>query len=104
NNGVLEDRVNTGTVIEYQFDFRPWLETGDSVLSVTWTLKAGQASISDQNLEADITSALADFRQKGSVLIKIAAETTRETYVTYLHIKVVDPEYPVNDYGFISND
>ncbi len=85
----------------YQFDFSPWAEANNTVTSVTWETKTGNAGITGQALSSNIATALITFSEPGGNLIKLTADTGTEIYVVYLDVFAKDPEQPTtNDYGF----
>jgi hypothetical protein len=83
-----------------EYDFTPWEEDNGSVSSVVWTVKSGQAGVSNESLASSIASALITTSDAGSSLITLTAtSSTGEVLVTTLRVVSKDPEYRINDYG-----
>lgn len=85
----------------YSLDFAPWAEDNNTVTGATWTVEAGQASISGEALASNVASALISFPQEGRSLIKIDAETGTESYVVFIRVMAKDPKTQHDDYGLI---
>lgn len=82
-----------------QFDFSPWVDDHETVTTVTWTLKSGQAAISGEALASNVASALVTTAEQGASLIQIKATAGTNIYVAHLVVWAKDPEFPANDYG-----
>lgn len=100
NQGIHKDRAYKDSVVTYQFDFSPWAEDNNSVSTVTWTSKSGQASISGEALASNVATAQVTFSEAGGNLIQVKADTGTEIYTAHLDILVKDPSrLATNDYG-----
>ncbi len=87
--------------ITYRLDFNPWAEDNHDVITATWTVKAGSATISGETLVSNVATALITFSDAGRSLIQVKAATSAETYVAYLDVLAKDPQLPIGDYGLI---
>ena len=86
-------------VMKVSFDVDPWEEDNGTVTTVTWTVKAGGATISGQALASSVASALITFAESGGTLIQIKFTDGTHTVVAHLDILAKDPNRAVNDYG-----
>ena len=90
NPQVFRDTRSKGEAVTYSFDFTPWVEDNAALSTVTWTVEAGQATISGDQFPSNIVSALVSFPESGGSLIKIVADTTSQIYVVWLDILAKD--------------
>lgn len=84
-----------------QFDFSPWEDDNGSVSSVTWEVKSGNASISNESLSSSIASMTLTTSDTGSSMIKLTATAGNNTFVTHLRVLSKDPDVITEDYGLI---
>ncbi len=82
-----------------QFDFSPWADDNGNVSAVTWTVKSGEAAISNESLASNVASALITTTEQGKSLIQLKVTAGNNIYVTHLEVKAKDPRLPQNDYG-----
>lgn len=94
------DNVSKGDAVTYDFDFTPWQEDNHTITSVTWTVEAGNASVSGQNLTAGVASALISFPDSGRTLISVLAQTATEKKKIWLTAVAKDLTGGPTDYGF----
>ena len=99
NPQIFKDANNKGAAIAYSFDFSPWSEDNSAITTATWTIKSGQAAITNETLSSNVASALITLDEIGSTLIEVKADTGTEIYVTFLDILARDQNRIVNDYG-----
>lgn len=100
NQQIFKDVGFKDGAIKYSFDFGPWADDNGSVTSVTWTVKAGSATVSGEALTSNVATALVTFGDTGGTLIQIKAVTTSNgTYIAYLDVLAKDPQSGTNDYG-----
>lgn len=85
-----------------EYDFSPWETDNSTVTAVTWTLKSGQASITNKSLSSSIASALITTSQAGTSLIKITATAGNNIFITHLRVVSKDPMTQPADYGLCS--
>lgn len=82
-----------------QYDFSPWEADNGTVTTVVWTLKNGQAGITNESLSSSIASALITTSQSGVSMIKLTATAGNNIFVTHLRIVAKDPQTRIHDYG-----
>jgi len=100
NPDVIRDTALINSAKTFSFNVSPWQENNNTVTSVTWTLKSGQAAITGAALAANVASALLTFGEAGRSKVQVKFTTTVETFVIYLDILVKDPNAGiVEDYG-----
>lgn len=92
NPKTTKDTVNIDSAKTYEIDFSPWAEEFNTVTAVTWTVKSGQAAISNETFASNVATALITFTSEGRNLIQIKGTTGTEIAVIYLDILVKDPE------------
>lgn len=85
-----------------KYDFSPWQTDNGTVTAVTWTVKSGQASITNKSLASSIASALITTSETGNSMIKIQATAGNNIFVTYLKVTSKDPMSQPVDYGLCS--
>jgi len=102
NQQIFSDANNKGAAITYQFDFNPWSEDNNAITSVTWTIKSGQATITNEVLSSNVASSLITLNEIGGALIEVTADTGTQIYVTFLDILARDQQRIVRDYGLVS--
>lgn len=96
----FHDVTFKGGAVKYSFDFSPWADDNATVTAVTWTVKAGSATISGDALASNVATALVTFGNVGSTLIQVKATTTSNgIYVAYLDVLAKDPQTGTSDYG-----
>ena len=82
----FEDRVSVGDVVEYNLDFTPWLEDKGTIVSTTWLVESGNATIVDTD-----QSALLTFTYEGRNVISCQVTTsTGESKKVWLIVKATD--------------
>jgi hypothetical protein len=96
---IRSSNANVGDITTFQLDFSPWVEENSTVTSVTWSAKAGNASVGGQSLATNVASAQITTSTAGRSLIEVKAVTATETIVRNLDILVKDPNVAINDYG-----
>ena len=102
NPQIFRDVAFKDAVKTYSFDFSAWAEDNHAVTSVTWTVKAGSATVAGQALASSVATAQVTFGSEGGTLLQIKAVTGTETYVSYLDILAKDPNATTdNDYGVL---
>ena len=100
NPEIFRDNAFKSGATTYSFDFSPWAEDNNTVTTATWTLEAGQATISGEALSSNVATALVTFSQSGGALIKLVASSSSEIYVTWLDVLAKDPKALTHrDYG-----
>jgi len=99
NQQIFNDADNKGAAITYQFDYNPWSEDNNNVTTVTWTIKSGQATITNEALASNVASSLITLNEIGGTLIEVKADTGTQIYVTFLNILARDQNRIVRDYG-----
>ena len=82
-----------------QYNFLPWEEDNGSVTSVVWSVKSGDASVSNESLSSSIASAVITTANAGSSLITLTATAGNNVEVLTLRVVAKDPEYRIHDYG-----
>jgi len=102
NPQKFKDSQYKDGVETYSFDLSPWAEDNNTVTTATWTVKAGQATVSGQALASNVASAQVTFGSEGGNLIQIKCATGTETYVIWLDVLAKDPEMPTDDYSYWS--
>lgn len=102
NQQIFRDVAFKDGVDTYEFDFSPWVDDNHTVTTVTWTVKAGSATITGQALTSNVASAQITFPNEGGSLIQIKATTGTETFIAYLDVLAKDPNSAVSDYGMVS--
>lgn len=102
NPMIFKANAVKGGAIDYTFDFSPWAEEHETVSTVTWTVKNGQAAVSGQTLASNVAQALVTTSEAGGSLIEIKAAGSTETFITHLDILAKDPNRNVSDYGLCS--
>jgi hypothetical protein len=93
-----KDQFNIRGKRTYSFDFTPWAEDNNTVTSVTWTSKHGQASITGQALASNVATAQIEATEDGRNLIEVLADTGTEKFSAYLDIFVRDPDKYYSEY------
>lgn len=89
-----------GSATAFSIDFNPWSDDNHDVSSVTWSVEAGQASVSGASLTSNVASALITTSEAGGSLIKALADTGTEKYVVFIEILSKGPAVITsNDYG-----
>lgn len=88
-----------GDTKTYSFDYSAWAADNNDISSMTWTIKAGQATISDETLTSNVAQANISFPEEGRSLIQVTADTGTQVYVSYIDIASKDPEILTDDYG-----
>lgn len=102
NQQIFKDVGFKDGAIKYSFDFGPWADDNGSITSVTWTVKAGSATISGDALAGNVATALVTFGDTGATLIQIKAVTASSgTYIAYLDVLAKDPQSGTSDYGMV---
>jgi len=101
NPQILQNYGFKDGIYTYSLDFSPWAEDNNTVTTVTWTTKSGQAAISGEALAANVASAQVSLPNEGGNLIQVKAETGAETYIVYLDILAKDPQRITDDYGIV---
>ena len=100
NQEIYKDVTMKDGAKTYSFDFSPWAEDNNTVTTVTWTVKSGQAAVSGQALASNVATALVTFSQAGKSLIQIKGASATETQIAYLDVIAKDPSAKyVDDYG-----
>lgn len=82
-----------------EYNFLPWEEDNGSVSSVVWTVKSGDAAISNEALVSSVASAVITTANPGSSVISVTATSGDNVLVTTLRVVAKDPENRINDYG-----
>lgn len=90
NPDIFRDVTFKGSAKTYSFDLSQWAEENNTISTATWTVEAGQASISGETLSSDVATALVTFSQSGGALIKIVFAGASEIYVAWLDVIVKD--------------
>jgi hypothetical protein len=95
---ILTFEGQTETV---QWDLSPWEADNSAVSSVSYEVKNGSASVSNESLSSSVASFTVTTSQSGKSLIKITL-TTSGNEVGILHLEVYsrDPQVITEDYGF----
>lgn len=93
------DNVSKGDVVEYTFDFRPWQEDNEEIVSFTWTSESGEAGVASPVNNDGIASALITFNQSGGSLISVTAITATMKKKIWLRVKSKDLQWCPDDYG-----
>jgi len=103
NPQIFRDIAYKDGATYYSFDFAPWADDNATVTSVTWTSKAGSATISGTALASNVATGLVTFGSAGGNLIQLKAATTSNgTYIVYLDVEAKDPVVGrINDYGIV---
>jgi len=91
NPNVFKDQFNINGKRSYSLDFSPWAEDNNTLTSVTWTVKTGQASVTSEALSSNVVTANIEATQEGRSIIEILADTGTEKYSAYLNLYVRDP-------------
>ena len=84
----------------YSCDFSPWAEDNNSITTATWTVKAGNVTLSNESLSSNVASALFTFSEAGRNHVELKADSGTEIYIVHLIILARNPYYPVWDYGY----
>lgn len=87
---VFKDVVNINSAKTYKINFKPWAEENNDVSAVSWTVKAGQSTISNESLSSNVANALITFGNVGLQLIEVKATTASEVFIWYLEVLVKD--------------
>lgn len=88
----FSDRVIKGSKVKYSFDFKPWAEDTANVSTVEWTVKSGDASISDEQLSNNIATSFLTFSDTGKTRVEIKATSEPgDILVAFLTILSTDP-------------
>ena len=82
-------------VVEY--DFKPWAD--ETVTSVEWILKSGNAGISNQALSGNVATALVTTNEIGGSIIQLKATAGTNVYITTLYVYAKETNRRINDYG-----
>lgn len=98
----FKDRVSKGDAVTYYINFSPWQEENSDITSVTWTVEAGQASVSGASESAGFATALVTFSSAGNNLISILATTATQKKKVWLEVYAADEEVFADDYGLTS--
>lgn len=93
--------VELGDIATYTFDATPWQEDNDTIIAATWTLENGSATISDEENNLGIVSAIVAFQSTGSVVISVLFSTLNLRKKVYLIAHVSDSRVLCcdSDYG-----
>ena len=96
---TFKDSVNIDSAKTYNIDYSAWSEENNNISTMTWTVKSGNAAVSNKTLSSNVATALITFSQVGKSLIQIKADSGTEIFTTYLELLVKDPNMAfVNDY------
>lgn len=83
-----------------KFDLKPIEEDFGAISTVTWTLKAGTASIASETLSSSVASALITTSEVGNSRIEVSFSDGTETTVRTLFIQAREPKAASGmDYG-----
>ena len=93
NQGRYRDKFNIDAIRTYNFDFTPWAEDNNNLVSVQASVKSGQVSITNPTLTDNVFTAQIGATSSGRSIIQILADTGTEKYSAYLDLFVRDPEY-----------
>lgn len=99
---IFETRNLVGDVERFSFDFSPWLDTGDSINSVTWTVSSGSPAIADITLVSNVATALISCPQKDVSVINVKVETlngTIQNFVLLIRTSESPSSLMVDDYA-----
>lgn len=100
NQDTYRGRLKIDEIKKYEIDFSPWAEDHSDITSVTWTVKSGQAGVSNETLSNNIVSAIVTFNQRGRSMIEVKAETGTEVKMIWFDLFTHDPSrIYVYDYG-----
>lgn len=97
---TFKDNVSIGDAVTYELDCTPWEADNNEIVSATWTIEAGYATISDEAVSDGIVSALVSFEQASKVLISILLTTSQQKKKLWLEVLAKDMKYYPDDYGF----
>lgn len=90
----FEDNVSAGDVVEYSFDFSPYLEGKGSITDTIWTVEMGNASLVDTDQSALIT-----FTYAGTSIITCLITTSSgEKKKVWLLIRAKEYDEGITDY------
>lgn len=99
NPQVLQDIGMKGAVVKYSFDFSQWAEQNDGVDTVTWTVEAGDVTVSGTAIASNVATGLVTMSNAGANLIKLLASTSDGMKrVVKLDLLVKDPLQGTDDY------
>jgi len=98
--GVRRLSTYKGEVEPVTVDFSPWAEDNGTVSTVTWSVKAGSATISGQALASNSASAVITTASEGGSLIEVKGSGATHTKILNLRVYARDPVQNTNDYGF----
>jgi len=99
NPETLNDLVQVDEAKTYTIDLTPWAQDNGDITAITWTIKAGTVTISDESLTANIASCLMTFTQSGNVRVQVKAQTSDDIHIINLGIAVKDRSRYADDYG-----
>ena len=106
SNRRLQRRSALAFVGESQkvvFDIRAIEEDIGTITSATWTIKTGNAHITNKTLTTNtLVSATVTTQSEGKSSIELKLTAGNNIFVTYLDIFSKDPEGTTNDYGFVA--
>ena len=83
---------------QFILDFSPWAEDNETITSVSWSIKAGSATISGENLIDDIASAYIALDDTDGALIEVTATTANLVKTAYIDVMVHKVEKESTDY------
>lgn len=99
---VFTDVPSLGDIVTYSIDCSAWEDDNSTISSATWTVEAGNASVSNQSVLDGVLSALVNFTECGKVLISILVTTATQKKKIWLEAYVKDLNRLTDDYGYES--
>jgi len=97
---IRQLRMSKGEAVPVIVDFSPWADDGGAVTTATWTVKAGNATISGEALSSSSASAVVTTAEEGGSIIEVKGAGATHTKIVNIQVFAKDPSLPTNDYGF----
>ena len=97
-NNQYTHEAYKGTSEPFELDLSVIAEEYADIESVTWAVKYGNASVSDESLTSNTATAQITMNDEGKSLIEVTANTDNDVFVYPIRVTVQDTEQ-VNDYG-----
>lgn len=94
NDVAFKDGTQTHTI-----DYNPWSDDNGSVTDVTMTLKAGQATIGNESLSANVKTFTVTTSTVGRSIIQAKATAGNNIDIITINILTKDPLSDPIDYG-----
>lgn len=86
NVDQYDDQFNIGTNRAYSLDYSPWADSNGAITGVTWAVKSGTATITNQAFSSNIATAQISAHAEGMNYIEITASTGEEKNIFFLSI------------------